>query len=274
MIDKKKLRVNDILLDKEKEEFLKNKFIPDVKEAEIKPGDKKTIISRNEFFQIPPYWLMNPERGLYPVVWTETNRVSHPIRHNPERGTLLYKRFVYEIDKTISFRVIDPKNDIDTFSRWHNQPRISEFWELKDTRENHLQYIEKNLNDPHIIPVILDINDEPTGYFELYWVKEDRLGAYYESGDFDRGFHFLIGEKKFLGLKNTGAMLKSVIHYLFLDEPRTLKIMAEPRSDNKKVLKYVDFLPFWKRIKEFDFPHKRAVLLECTRERFFTGGYL
>jgi hypothetical protein len=91
---------------------------------------------------------------------------------------------------------------------------------------------------------------------------------------FDRGFHFLIGERKFLGIKNTDAVLKSVVHYLFLDDPRTLKIMAEPRSDNKKVLQYVDYFPVWRRIKEFDFPHKRAVLLECTRERLFTGEYL
>lgn len=50
MIDKKKLRVNDILLDKEKEEFLKNKFIPDVKEAEIKPGDKKNNNQQKRVF--------------------------------------------------------------------------------------------------------------------------------------------------------------------------------------------------------------------------------
>jgi hypothetical protein len=208
------------------------------------------------------------------VIWAKTNEVSHPIRHNPQKGTLLYKRFVYGINKSISFRVIDPERDLDVFSSWHNQPRISEFWELKGTEEKHLQYIEKNLDDSHTIPAILEIDNEPAGYFEFYWVKEDRLGPYYESSDFDRGFHFLIGKRKFLGIKNTDAVLKSVVHYLFLDDPRTLKIMAEPRSDNEKVLQYVDSFPVWRRIKEFDFPHKRAVLLECTRERLFTGDHL
>ena len=33
-------------------------------------------------------------------------------------------------------------------------------------------------------------------------------------------------------------------------------------------------LDAWKKIKEFDFPHKRAALVECSRERFFQGEYL
>jgi hypothetical protein len=266
--------IKNILSDKEKEKFLKKFFTPNVKKVEVKVQDKKITISRNEFFQISPYWIKTPERNLYPVIWTKTNEVSHPIRHKPKKGTLLYKRFIYEINKTISFRVINPETDLDVFSRWHNQPRVSEFWELKGTKEQHVKYIERNLDDPHIIPTILGIDDESAGYFEFYWAKEDRLGPYYESSDFDRGFHFLIGERKFLGIRNTDAVLKSAVHYLFLDDPRTLKVMAEPRSDNKKVLQYVDYFPVWKRIKEFDFPHKRAVLLECTRERLFTGEYL
>lgn len=264
--------IKNIFLDRE--EFLKEHFTPGVKKVEIELQGKKIIISRSEFFQFSPYWIKAYERDLYPVVWMETNGVSHPLRYNPKEGTLLYRRFVHDINKTLSFRVIDLEKDLDIFYKWHDQARVSEFWDLKGTRGKHIQYIEKNLDDPHIIPAILEINNEPAGYFEFYWAKEDRLGPYYESSDFDRGFHFLIGERKFLGIKNTDAVLKSVVHYLFLDDPRTLKVMAEPRSDNKKVLQYVDSFPVWRRVKEFDFPHKRAVLLECTREKLFTGDYL
>lgn len=258
----------------EREQSLKTHFTPDTKNIVIDLDHQKITISRSEFFQFAPYWIKSSEKDLYPVIWTTTNNVSHPVRHNPEKGALLYERYIYEINKTIVFRVIDPDKDLRVFSMWHNQARISAYWELEGEKEKHLEYIKKNLNDPHLLPALLEINGEPAGYFEFYWVKEDRLGPYYDSSDFDRGFHFLIGERKFLGLKNTDAVLKSVVHFLFLDDPRTLKVMAEPRSDNKKVLKYVDSFPVWRRVKEFDFPHKRAVLLECTRERLFTGAHL
>ena len=45
--------------------------------------------------------------------------------------------------------------------------------------------------------------------------------------------------------------------------------MGEPRADNKALLKHLATIPAFHNLKEFDFPHKRAALLECTRERFF-----
>ncbi|SFK42704.1 N2-citryl-N6-acetyl-N6-hydroxylysine synthase/acetyl CoA:N6-hydroxylysine acetyl transferase [Nitrosomonas aestuarii] len=253
---------------------LKEYFRPGVQEIEISTNNQKLTINRSEFFQFSPYWIKPSENDLYPVNWMRTNDVSHPVRHNPEKNTSLYERYIYEINRTIVFRVIDPARDLAVFSSWQNNGRVSEYWELAGTPEKHLEYIKKNLADPHLIPAMLEVDGEPVGYFEFYWTKEDRLGPYYDSHDYDRGFHFLIGERKFLGIKNTDAVLKCVVHYLFLDDPRTLKIMAEPRSDNRKVLQYVDSFPVWKRIKEFSFPHKHAVLLECTRERLFTGGHL
>ncbi|GJL75159.1 MAG: aerobactin siderophore synthesis protein IucB [Nitrosomonas sp.] len=264
--------MRNIFLNNEKR--LKEHFKPGVQEIKISSNNQKIKINRSEFFQFSPYWTKLREHDLYPVAWTKTNDVSHPVRQNPEKNTSLYERYIYEINKTIAFRVIDPEKDLTVFSSWHNNGRVSEYWELAGTPGKHLEYIEKNLADPHLTPAMLEVDGEPVGYFEFYWTKEDRLGPYYDSHDYDRGFHFLIGEKRFLGIKNTDAVLKCVVHYLFLDDPRTLKIMAEPRSDNKKVLQYVDSFPVWKRIKEFNFPHKHAVLLECTRERLFTGGHL
>ncbi|WP_090334474.1 GNAT family N-acetyltransferase [Nitrosomonas sp. Nm51] len=264
--------LRNIFLKQEKR--LKDHFRPGVSNVDIQLQDQVINIRRSEFFQFPCFWVKSPERALYPVSWMKTNDVSHPVRYNPGKNALLYERYIYEIDKTVTFRVIDPGKDLAVFSSWHNNKRVSVYWELEGSVDKHREYIEKNLADPHLIPVIMEINGEPAGYFEFYWTKEDRLGPYYDSHDYDRGFHFLIGNRKFLGIKNTDAALKCVVHYLFLDDPRTIKIMAEPRWDNQKVLQYVDSFPVWRRIKEFDFPHKRAVLLECTRERLFVGEHL
>src|SRR5690606_10514383 len=101
-------------------------------------------------------------------------------------------------------------------------------------------YIEAGLRKKHQIPMIIELDGEPVGYYEFYWVKEDRLGPYYEARDYDRGFHFLIGNKKFLGKNNTDAITSSGLHFIYLDDPRTMFTMAEPRYDNNKVLKYAD----------------------------------
>lgn len=228
--------------------------------------------ARNIYFQTPGIWTKAPE--LNPEVWTNSNGVVHPVRPQHQSNEVIYKRHLEEINTTVSFRVIDPENDLDKFHQWHNQPRINEFWELAKPKEELKQYMIDILADKHMTPAFVEFDGRPVGYFEFYWVKEDRLGPYYDSDDYDRGFHFLIGEREALGRDKTHAVLKCNLHYLFLNDPRTRRVMAEPRHDNDKVLKYVEIFPVWRKVKIFDFPHKRAVLLEVTREKLFNGTHL
>ncbi|KYG61073.1 aerobactin siderophore biosynthesis protein iucB [Bdellovibrio bacteriovorus] len=231
-------------------------------------------VSRTDFFQLRPLWVHNGLENVGPERWTETKEVQHPVRSRIQEGQVLYQRTIPGIDKVLRFRVADIEKDLDIFHEWHNQPRVLKFWELDKPKEELRDYLKKGLQDPHQFPVILEFDETPIGYFEMYWTKEDRLGPYYDSEAFDRGFHFLIGNIEVLGFKNTDAILKAVCHYLFLEEPRTRKIMAEPRSDNTNVLKYLETFKAWRKVKEFDFPHKRAALLECKRELFFGNNYL
>lgn len=229
--------------------------------------------SRGEFFQLGGSWYKERDQVLSPERFTETNGRAHPVRVDVQSGKL-YSRYVPQIQKTLSFRMIDIEADLDIFHEWHNQPRVANFWEMAQPKEELKAFIEKNLKDSHVFPMIAECDGVPVGYFEIYWTREDRLAPYYESEEWDRGFHFLIGATEFLGFNNTDAMLKSLTHFLFLDERRTRKIMAEPRSDNAKVLRYVETFTAWRKLYEFDFPHKRAALLECSRERMFEGKYL
>ncbi len=230
--------------------------------------------NRSGFFQLRSPWHMERDFTLKIEEWTigRDNRL-HPIRPDIQSG-VMYSRYVPSIGKKLSFRIIDAQKDLDIFHEWHNQPRVAHFWELQQPKNELAQYISKGLSDPHTLPMIAECDGVPVGYFEMYWTREDRLAPYYESEAFDRGFHFLIGNKDFLGFANTDAILKSLAHFLFIDEIRTRKLMAEPRSDNAKVLKYVETFTAWKKLYEFDFPHKRAALLECKREAFFMGNFI
>ena len=220
-------------------------------------------LDRVSFFSTPELWNISNQSETY----------EYPSRYPFSPGQKLYNRYVNSIEATIELRVI-AESDLETFHQWHNQPRVSNFWELAQSKDELLNYIQKGLKDPHQIPVIAEINGEPAGYFEIYWTKEDRLGPYYESGPYDRGFHLLVGNPKYLGFKNTDALLKSACHFIYLDDSRTASIMGEPRHDNQKLLRYLLSFKSWRRVKEFDFPHKRAVLLECDRTLFFQGHYL
>ena len=234
---------------------------------------------RHQFFQLRGIW--HKDRDFTPRIetwsrtqaWTSQVERIHPVRENIQTGTV-YSKYVPEIDRTLSFKIIDEYTDLNIFHEWQNIPRVAEFWELGLSKLELLEYIQKTMNDSHTLPMILLCNEKPVGYFEVYWCREDRLAPYYESEAFDRGFHFLIGDNNFLGFKNTDATLKVLTHFLFLEDLRTRRIMAEPRSDNTKVLKYIETFVAFKKLFEFDFPHKRSAMLECTREDFFTGNYL
>lgn len=212
------------------------------------------------------------------VPYTLTNNIHHPIRPKFSEGEILYTREIPKLQKTIRIRVIDRNQDLEIFHDWHNQSRVANFWELNQSKPELLAYISKGLQDPHLMPVMVEFgvngNYESVGYFEIYWTKEDRLGPYYDSQDYDRGFHLLIGNAKYLGFDNTDAILKHVCNYIFESHPETNSIMGEPRHDNEKILRYLETFTAWERLKVFDFPHKRAVLIRCDRTKFFAGNYI
>lgn len=78
----------------------------------------------------------------------------------------------------------------------------------------------------------------------------------------------LIGDGEIRGKAYISAWLPSLMHYIFLDDPRTQRIVGEPRIDHVQQIRNLDRSGFAK-VKAFDFPHKRAMLVMLLRERFF-----
>ncbi|MDD7912005.1 GNAT family N-acetyltransferase [Pseudovibrio exalbescens] len=226
-------------------------------------------IMRSGFYQSPLLWL-----GHMPAGHAQAGLVAgpdgrdHPLRPLHPTG-VVYERYDPVADMTVSFRALDIDRDIDRFHRWMNDPRVAYYWELANPKEDLRAYLEKLQASPHTYPLIGCFDGDEAGYFETYWVREDRLGPYYDSAPYDRGWHGLIGERHHLGKVKTGAWLRSLVHYLFLDCPMTENIMGEPRVDNAKLLTYASSVGY-EKLKEFDFPHKRSALMCCRRERFFS----
>lgn len=182
-------------------------------------------------------------------------------------GDLVYSRYDETIGRTISFRLLDKKEDAERLWRWMNQAHVVPQWKMARPIEEIERYIDTNLADPHQDPFIGFIDGEPMSYWEAYWAKDDILGRYYPAEDKDRGWHMLVGEPAFFGRGNAPAIIRAFTRYLFLDDPATAKVVGEPSVQARRLLRYAPLCAFEEQ-GEIDLPDKRAKLMFCHRQRF------
>ena len=230
-----------------------------------RPGEY--VCERTMFWQLPQPWLGESFSGSYPQQMIITDGKRHPRRPVKPRGEV-YRRFDARLGAWVSLRTLEIEQDLTRFNRWQNSPRVASFWQEEGSLEQHREYLGKLDADPHTVTLIGCFDDQPFAYFEAYWAKEDRIAPFYDVDDYDRGIHMLVGEENHRGPHKVASWLSALTHYLFLDDPRTQRVVAEPRADNAKMIGYMQGQRFHCE-KEFDFPHKRAALMVLGRERFF-----
>lgn len=194
--------------------------------------------------------------------------VTNLISMKSKQSTILYHRYLTTIQKAITFRLIDLAKDLEQFITWQQNPRIAKYWQLDKSRNEAKDYLEKTLAEPHHQAVIIEINHEPIGYTEFYWVAHDAIAEHYDHYNTDRGFHLLIGEDSFLGVENTKSVFQAIMHYLYLTDNRTQRIIVEPDKHNHRFIKYMQIIPGWRLIKEADLPDKKAVIFMAHRNDF------
>ena len=212
-------------------------------------------------------WLVDAERPPLPQLHVMTDGKRHPRRSQKPAG-MVYARFIPWLAEVISFRVADLNDDLHLLHRWMNDPRVDAFWNEAGDLEKHRKYLSGILADPHMLPLIGCFGNAPFGYFEVYWAKENRIAPFYDADDYDRGWHVVVGEDAYRGRRYISAWLPSLMHYMFLDDCRTQRIVGEPAAAHSQQIRNLEVSGF-ARIKNFDFPHKRATLVMLLRERFF-----
>ncbi|WP_264211401.1 GNAT family N-acetyltransferase [Leisingera thetidis] len=217
-------------------------------------------------WQLPDLWLPQG-RDSFPQSMVSGPHGPHPLRPVKAVGTL-YHRYIPWLDQVFSLRALDQETDLDLFHQWMNDERVAAFFEESGTRDYHRTYLARMASDPHMMPVLGCLNGRPFCYFELYWARENRIGAHYGAGAWDRGWHVLVGDETARGADYITTWLPSLMHYMFLAEPRTQALVGEPAASHTQQLRNLTRSGF-ARVKEFDFAHKRAVLVRLERDYFF-----
>jgi RimJ/RimL family protein N-acetyltransferase len=197
---------------------------------------------KRAFWQISYPFMKLPSPVHYAI-----SSVRHPIRPRPARK--LYRRHIPSLNAILTFRLAR-MDDAPMVNAWMNNPRVAKYWGEEGPLAKTQQFLQEGLEKRHSFPVIGSWEEvvardgrvvesgveEPFGYFEVYWVKEDSLGRYIAADDWERGVHVLVGEEKFRGGGRVKGWLGGLVHYCFLDDPRTMTVTMEPRVDNEKLV--------------------------------------
>lgn len=230
-------------------------------------------IHREIFYQQDLLWIKKLSNSNVPIKYINTNVNNHPVRNVIPQGAL-YQRYIPWLKKLLIFKVFDINKNLEMFHNWMNDEEINDAWQEAGSIEDHEAYIISKLTvESYTIPIISYLDNQPFGYFEVYWSKEDKISNYYQADDFDRGWHVLIGDKSCRGKDYVSAWMPSMSHFLFLDDCRTRTLVIEPRIDSRKMKKNLR-INGYTYIKNIDFPHKRAMFHTLNREHFFKSNLL
>jgi hypothetical protein len=197
--------------------------------------------------------------------------MRHPMRPaKPALGSIVYSRWIPHLNEVFSMVALDWRNEahLAAFHQWQNSPRVANGWNQTGSLDQHRAYLKELESDPHVLTLLGRFDDELFAYFEVYWSAEDHLGAYYRCDEWDRGRHFLVGNERLRGPHRVRAWWSGLAHYCFLDDPRTQRVVGEPKESNHVVAQYDRDHGFWHECT-VDLPHKRANLAMVSRERFF-----
>lgn len=229
-------------------------------------NDTQLAVFPEMLWQLPDLWLVHPQHN-FPQSNVQGPHGQHPLRPLKPEG-VLYRRHIPWLGKIFSLRALDRETDLELFHTWMNDDRVAAFFDEAGSLAYHQDYLAKMAADPHMMPMLGCLDGVPFCYFELYWARENRIGAHYDAAPWDRGWHVLVGDENVRGADYVTTWLPSLMHYMFLVEPRLQAIVGEPAANHTQQIRNLTRSGF-ARVKDFDFPHKRATLIRLERDYFF-----
>ncbi|WP_103885267.1 GNAT family N-acetyltransferase [Actinacidiphila yanglinensis] len=156
---------------------------------------------------------------------------------------------------------VDLGRDLETITRWMNDPAVAEFWELAGEQGVTEAHLRAQLDgDGRSAPCLGVLDGAAMSYWEIYRADLDPVARYYPARPHDTGLHLLIGG---VGdrARGLGGMLLRAVSDLVLDHrPACARVIAEP--DLRNTPSVAAFLAAGFRLSaEVELPGKRAALM-------------
>lgn len=179
-----------------------------------------------------------------------------------------YRGQVEGIDRTVSFRPVELRRDLERLHAWLGSDHVQPYWDLAAPLPEFRRTLETKLADDHMTPYVGRVDGVPMSYWERYWAADDPLADHYDVRDGDQGIHLLIGPEEYVGHGYATALLRGIVDLAFR-HGGTERVVAEPDAGNEAALATFESAGFERR-DTFYFPHedKEAALVVCERERF------
>ncbi|WP_269507208.1 GNAT family N-acetyltransferase [Burkholderia sp. IMCC1007] len=197
-----------------------------------------------------------------------TDGRRHPRRPPAPCGDV-YARDLPALGVRFTLRGWQPGDDAARVARWFDEPRVRDGWPGTQPGADGTQPDA----DPHVTPLVGCFDGEPFAYFEAFWLKEDPLAPHVGARDYDRGLRMLVGASRWRGPHCVAGWLPSVVHYLFLDDPRTEALGCAVPAGRARV---VDILARhgFARQRRLALADAQPLWMHTVRETFFSGRHV
>ncbi|EMN1932302.1 acetyltransferase, partial [Burkholderia ambifaria] len=162
-----------------------------------------------------------------------------------------------------------PGEDAARVARWFDEPRVRDGWPGTQPGAHGTAPDA----DPHITPLVGCFDGEPFAYVEACWLKEDPLAPHVGARDYDRGLRMLVGESRWRGPHRVAGWLPSVVHYLFLDDPRTEAVGCAVPAGRARVVDTLARHGF-ARQRRLALADAQPLWMRTLRETFFSGRHV
>ncbi|RKT99638.1 N-acetyltransferase [Burkholderia sp. Nafp2/4-1b] len=197
-----------------------------------------------------------------------TDGRRHPRRPPAPRGDV-YARDLPALGVRFTLRGWQPAEDAARVARWFDEPRVRDGWPGAQPGADGTAPDA----DPHVTPLIGCFDGEPFAYVEAFWLKEDRLAPHVGARDYDRGLRMLVGASRWRGPHCVAGWLPSVVHYLFLDDPRTEAVGCAVPAGRAQVVDTLARHGF-ARQRRLTLADAQPLWMCAQRETFFSGRHV
>lgn len=155
------------------------------------------------------------------------------LRQVPDSAVLAERPPLPEMPSPFDLRLVDPDStDPELIAGWMALPHLVKAWEQDWGPDRWRADSRARLAGTYSVPAIIRYEERDVGYLEVYRPMRDEIGALYESGPHDLGYHIAIGPPELTGRGIFGRFMDAIGPALLRSDPECERLAVEPDYRN------------------------------------------